>query len=762
MRDISRFETEGFRKKSIRDRVVKMNGLLIVGAMLLMTIFITYLAQRQITEQTHRLLANQASSLHQRLEQRIGYLVENTKLLTTNKLMVNALTDAQGRERYLTHLTDNFMKGKDVISLNVVDFGGEPIFQTQKHIPRYNESPQLRAALALGETAYYMQQNGQQLVVVAPIKYYDTTQGAIVVVFSTVTIAQRTLMSDESSCIKLIHKNHTIFEKNRNAKEEYHLVAHRADKTMFFTHELDISLEIGLPTSIYNAPLRDTLLVLALVGVLFIALGSYGALVIGKTISAPILELYRRVKASDERNDVLCSPLGTDDELEELAAAFDERTLKLQYQAQHDALTQLPNRVLFIDRLQQAVKSAQLNEEQLAVIFIDLDRFKEVNDSFGHEFGDQLLKLVAQKLNQTVRGSDSVARLGGDEFILLLDDISDETFIIDTVQKIMGVFKESFDLKKRQLYITGSMGIAVYPQHGLQPDELIKNADAAMYKAKDDGRNTYHFYTDDMTQKALERVTLESQMRQGIIRGEFEPYYQLQVEMQSEKIVGMESLARWNHPQQGLVPPGSFIPLAEETGMIVEIDRHIMKRAMQQFVSWQSSGLDPGILSLNLSMVQLNQSDFIDEIKKMIALTGIATSRLIFEITETQIMRNPEYSILVLKELKKLGVKLAIDDFGTGHSSLSYLKRLPVDKIKVDQSFVRDIPEDKDDMIVTQAIIALSKSLGLSIIAEGVETPSQAYFLMKNDCFEAQGFLYYRPESGTVVTEVLKKAETKE
>jgi diguanylate cyclase (GGDEF)-like protein len=744
-----------FKKQSIRNKVVIQVTAQLVTALVLIIIMVLFIVNKQLNEQTQILLSNKAENIHEKIEQRIRYLVENTVLLTKNELMVNALTDSLGRKRYLSPLVKNFMKGKNVTSVDVVDYDGRPIFQTQDNTPLYNKSKKLRTALVLNQVSIYIQKTDDKMVIISPIEYYSTTQGAVIVVFDIASIIKEHLPFDETLYMKLIKDKEPIFSHNYYPDIEYRSFTHYADdKTKMFKN-MDVSLEIGVPVHIYRAPINEAIIKLIILGLIFIVISIFTSTITANKITKPILELYRRVKAAGDNREILCSPLGSDDELEKLAKAFDERTLLLQHQAEHDALTSLPNRVLFIDRLHQAIKIGNRKDEKIAVLFLDLDRFKEVNDSFGHDFGDKLLKVVSKEIKSVLRESDSIARLGGDEFSILLDRIKNEDAIIDIIQKIMHTFKEPFTIKNHKFFITCSIGIAVYPINGETPDELLKNADAAMYKAKDDGRNTYQFYIDAMTDKAYERITLETQLRQALKNEEFEVYYQPQVDMSSEHIIGMEALVRWHHPEMGFVSPDRFIPLAEETGIIVQLDRWVMKSAIEQHMKWRADGLNPGVLSLNLSMVQLNHEDFIDEVKRIISLTNMPTKLLMFEVTETQIMGNPEQTIVMLKKLKEIGVGLAVDDFGTGHSSLSYLKRLPVDKIKVDQSFVRDIPEDSDDMELTRAIIAIAKSLRRSVIAEGVETYEQAQFLQENDCLEAQGYLYHKPQNAKAITKLL-------
>lgn len=738
-------------KQSIKFKVIFLIVSLTVTAIALMTITVGILSHKQINQQTHEVLKNRAENIFERFEQRVQYLIENTSLLSSNELMVNALTDVEGRKNYLPPLVANFMKGKDVVSVNVTDFEGKRIFQTHSKIPLYNESKQLRNALAMGELAFYI--NDKNLVVVSPIKYYDTTQGAVIVVFNIQDILKRnTTQLNKNTYIKLLYKEHSIYTYNFSDSKTYETLIYKPYKLHSLSNELGISIEVGVPEKIYYAPLQKTMFILFAIGLLFTITTLFLSIFIAKKITDPIIELYNRVNSSDE--NTLCSPLGTKDELDELASAFDERTLKLQYQAEHDSLTNLPNRVLFIDRLEQSIRAAKENGTNIAVAFLDLDRFKEVNDSFGHEFGDSLIMQVGEKIEGALKHNHSMARLGGDEFILLLNDIN-ENSVIDIINDVMSLFKEPFLIEHHKFFITPSIGIAMYPEHGTTHEELLRNADSAMYKAKEIGRNTYQFYTDEMTKKAIKRMTLETQLRQAVQNEEFEVYYQPQVNMKSQEIIGMEALIRWIHPSMGLISPDQFIPLAEETGMIVEIDRWVMRTAMKQFVKWQNSGFTVGCLSLNLSMVQLNHEDFIDEVKDALEDSEIAPNLVMFEVTETQVMKNPENSILMLQELKKLGVSMAIDDFGTGHSSLSYIKRLPIDKIKIDKSFVSDIPDDKDDMELTKAIIAIANSIKLEVIAEGVETKEQALFLIESGCYEAQGYFYYKPKNVANITQRL-------
>jgi len=417
----------------------------------------------------------------------------------------------------------------------------------------------------------------------------------------------------------------------------------------------------------------------------------------------------------------------------------------LRHQAEHDILTGLPNRVLFLDRLQLAIKQARRHDEKVAVLFLDLDHFKEINDSLGHDAGDELLRHVAALLQQSVRSSDTVARIGGDEFTLIIDKIKNSDIVIDVISKIMNNLARPFQIKGREYYSSCSIGAAIYPDDGDEANLLLKYADAAMYRAKSEGRHTYQFYTSDMTEKALERILLESSLRQALQQNELTLFYQPQIDSNDETMIGMETLIRWNHPKLGLVSPDYFIPLAEETGLIVTIDRWVLREGMRQMRRWHDAGKNPPRLSINLSMLQLGNEHFASELADMLQESGCDASWIELELTESQIMKDPESAISQLRQITQLGIGLSIDDFGTGYSSLAYLKRFPIQKLKIDRSFINELPEDSDDQEIVRTIIAMALNLRLEVIAEGVETKAQCDFLRQNGCHLIQGYYYFRP-----------------
>ena len=429
---------------------------------------------------------------------------------------------------------------------------------------------------------------------------------------------------------------------------------------------------------------------------------------------------------------------------------------KIEYQSYHDSLTGLPNRILFHDRLDHALKKAQRHETILALFSIDLDHFKEINDSLGHQVGDKLLQATTRKLFSIIEDQDTLSRLGGDEFAIIIERLTKGQEASTFAKKILEVLKEPLEIDGHTLYISSSIGISLYPTDGDDAEDLLKFADSAMYKAKDEGRNTFQYYSAEMTEMAFERVMMEASLRRAIQQKEFVVYYQPQVNGKTNKLVGMEALVRWNHPELGLVPPDKFIPLAESTGLIVELDRLVMREAMKQFKQWYSEGYNPGKLAMNLAIKQLAQEDFITFLEQLIEEVQCKCTNLELEVTEGQIMGNPKESIKILRKISDLGIELAIDDFGTGYSSLSYLKKLPINKLKIDQSFIKDLPDDEEDSGITKAVIALAKSLNLNIIAEGVETKEQKDFVVANGCDKIQGYFYSRPLPAEEIKKVLE------
>lgn len=461
--------------------------------------------------------------------------------------------------------------------------------------------------------------------------------------------------------------------------------------------------------------------------------------------------IYQPTTPDGQSFDIVATSIknadGTTSKMEVIRNITEQKQIeqKLYHQAHYDSLTGLPNRVLFTDRLEQAIKKAEDNNNKFALLFIDLDHFKEINDSLGHAFGDKILKLVSTKLKKLLKESDTIARLGGDEFVIIYENMEQVQDISHLATDILVTLSEAMEIEKNTLYISSSIGISVFPDDGTTTQNLLKYADSAMYKAKEEGRNNYQYYSASMTELAFERIVMETSLRSALKNEEFVVYYQPQVDGKTNKIIGMEALVRWQHPTMGVVSPAKFIPLAESTGLIIELDRFVMKTAINTLASWYKKGLNPGKLALNLAIKQLQKSDFVAFFEETIQENECIPEHIELEVTEGQIMKNPENAIKTLQKLSDIGIELAIDDFGTGYSSLAYLKRLPIDKLKIDQAFIRNLPSDEEDAAIAQAVIALAKSLNLKIIAEGVETKEQRDFIVESGCENIQGYLYSRP-----------------
>ncbi len=444
---------------------------------------------------------------------------------------------------------------------------------------------------------------------------------------------------------------------------------------------------------------------------------------------------------------------GTTQDVSERKQAEDQ----IRFLAYYDGLSRLPNRVLFMERLNLALDSARRQGHTLAILFLDLDRFKRINDTLGHSVGDRLLQEVAERLKKCLRSSDTVARgdpmassdtvarLGGDEFIVSITDITRGEDAAKVASRILDALHEAFRLDAHEVVITGSIGISVFPNDGGDAETLLKNADAAMYHAKDAGRNGFQFYSGSMNAAAFQRLSLENSLRKALERGEFQLHFQPQIDVDAGTIFGAEALIRWRHPDLGLVSPAEFIPLAEETGLILPIGEWVLRQACAQARAWQDAGHGPLLIAVNLSGRQFRQQELVQTVEQALASAGLDPRHLELELTESILMRSVEETVDTLKQLKAMGLRVSVDDFGTGYSSLNYLTRFPIDTLKIDQSFVRGITTDPGDAAITAAIIAMARGLKIAVIAEGVETQDQLVYLRQRGCRLMQGYLFSRP-----------------
>jgi diguanylate cyclase (GGDEF)-like protein len=452
-------------------------------------------------------------------------------------------------------------------------------------------------------------------------------------------------------------------------------------------------------------------------------------------------------------SDNIAFALNTLDHEEDRARSHE----RISYLANHDALTGLPNRLMFGEQLESALLHAQRYQRACAVLFIDLDRFKVINDSLGHDAGDELLQAMSVRLKSCLRASDIVARLGGDEFVVLLREVTEVHHIGSVARKILDAALEPIELNGQECRISASVGISVFPTDAQDAATLMKNADMAMYSAKEEGKNNFQFFSSEIRSQSMERLTLETRLRRAVEREELLLHYQPKLDVRSGVITGVEALLRWQSPDQGMVGPSEFIALAEETGLIVPIGRWVLSTACAQNVAWIQAGLLPVSMAVNLSARQFANDSLVEDVEQALRESGMPAHLLELEITEGMVITNPERALRVLSDIKAMGVRLAIDDFGTGYSSLAQLKHFPIDTLKVDRSFIRDIPNNNEDRAITEAIIAMGKSLGLNVVAEGVETVHQLDFLRHKDCDEMQGFYFSKPVAPDDLAQLLRR-----
>ncbi len=454
---------------------------------------------------------------------------------------------------------------------------------------------------------------------------------------------------------------------------------------------------------------------------------------------------YRNLQLQKHRNEINNKNV----ELANINVRLTDQKEKIQHLADHDSLTGLPNRQNFIKQLEHAVSIAQRQQLKLAILFIDLDRFKNINDTLGHHVGDEMLKVLSRKLNSVLRGSDTLARVGGDEFIVLMQAISGDDDPAFVAEKIHAIVKEPINILEYNLNNTASIGIALFPNDGEDPATLIKNADSAMYFAKDEGKDNYQYYTKDLSEQIHRRLELEHALRNAVENQELSLHFQPQLDLNSGKVLGAEALLRWNHPELGSVSPLEFIPVAEDSGLIVDIGEWVFRNACQEFLNWRESDCAVESIAINVSSVQFNQGDIAQTFNSIIEQLGVDARHIEIEITEHYLMEHTAHNKHVLDSLRKIGFRISVDDFGTGYSSMSYLKALPLDTIKIDKSFIDDIPHDQNDVQITKAILAMSHSLDYTVIAEGIEKEEQLQLLRELNCNIGQGYLFSKPLPST-------------
>jgi diguanylate cyclase (GGDEF)-like protein len=656
-------------------------------------------------------------------------------------------------------------------SAALLDFDGQPVYQDEHWLPEFNQSTELRAALSMGEIALYNDTANRQMTVIAPIKFYATTQGALLAAFDLRELVSRHAFRENDGFLRLYTEDNSILTLGHNEAINYISSRQRPTSDTPLLQQLDLSLEAGIPESQFESVITTTVTRFIGIGIILTLIAAILAAWIGQGIASPIIELYRRVK--DTRRGA-CAPLGTHDELEALAEAFDERTRALEvaqqglqeqrdrfeYEANHDSLTGLPNRFNFNQQLDLAISQAIRSDLSFALAYIDLDRFKLINDSLGHPVGDKVLITVANRLKELLGEGDRLFRHGGDEFFLLLAAGADTCREDELLPRIVAALSSPVIKHGHHLDVRASIGVTRCPQDGNTAQALTRNSDLAMYLAKKLGGGQYQYFHTSLSDQALQRMEVEAGLKQALRQGELRVYYQPQVDMRSGRMTGTEALVRWQHPEKGLLMPGAFIPIAEETRLIIDLGNEVMRQACLQQVEWYRAGFNPGRVSVNLAGAQIHEADLVESIQNVLSLTGCKPQWLELEVTEGFIMQDPARTVPILKQLKEMGILLSIDDFGTGYSSLTYLKRLPVRRLKIDQSFVRNSVMDPNDLAIIEAIIALANKLDLELIAEGVETEEQKKLLLQAGCPYAQGYLYGKPMPALELMEMLRENQT--
>jgi diguanylate cyclase (GGDEF)-like protein len=681
------------------------------------------------------------------------------------------LIDSQARSTDLPPLLANFSSGTSMRSAALLDFDGQPVYQDEHWLPEFNQSTELRAALSMGEIALYNDTANRQMTVIAPIKFYATTQGALLAAFDLRELVSRHAFRENDGFLRLYTEDNSILTLGHNEAINYISSRQRPTSDTPLLQQLDLSLEAGIPESQFESVITTTVTRFIGIGIILTLIAAILAAWIGQGIASPIIELYRRVK--DTRRGA-CAPLGTHDELEALAEAFDERTRALEvaqqglqeqrdrfeYEANHDSLTGLPNRFNFNQQLDLAISQAIRSDLSFALAYIDLDRFKLINDSLGHPVGDKVLITVANRLKELLGEGDRLFRHGGDEFFLLLAAGADTCREDELLPRIVAALSSPVIKHGHHLDVRASIGVTRCPQDGNTAQALTRNSDLAMYLAKKLGGGQYQYFHTSLSDQALQRMEVEAGLKQALRQGELRVYYQPQVDMRSGRMTGTEALVRWQHPEKGLLMPGAFIPIAEETRLIIDLGNEVMRQACLQQVEWYRAGFNPGRVSVNLAGAQIHEADLVESIQNVLSLTGCKPQWLELEVTEGFIMQDPARTVPILKQLKEMGILLSIDDFGTGYSSLTYLKRLPVRRLKIDQSFVRNSVMDPNDLAIIEAIIALANKLDLELIAEGVETEEQKKLLLQAGCPYAQGYLYGKPMPALELMEMLRENQT--
>ncbi len=854
--------------------------------------YIIFLELSHLNKQATFNLQEQAQDLRNNIDQRIEYLRENTLRLAQNKLLINAFIDDKERSKYLLPLIENFKSDKNINHFSLVDFDGRVLFQTDANTPTFEDSQELRLSLNLLQTVLYFDKMHNEVVMIIPIKYYATTQGAIVVAYDIAPIIAQYDTPQAMSYTKVFYKGSEIYGRNFNPNQKYFVLPYVDTHPALVSFEL----EMGIPNDHYLQPLYTQATWLGLLTLLILGMVYYFAYFLGTSITRPITMLYNRVnKSALDGVESHYVSLGTHDELEVLGYAYytkekalDElnKTLQLKIQeataqleseknrfmlaiegtqdgmwdwnlktnalffserfetmlgydagelpqnitawfgllhpedkirteavvqeylaskgtqhyeaifrlrakdgtwkwilgrgkaqfdpegnperfvgfntdftqqkeyqekldhtAKHDALTHLPNRFLLSELLEHEMHVVKRNHTHLALLFIDLDGFKEINDTYGHGAGDVVLSTVATRMQQLIRESDIIARLGGDEFVIVFSDLSNNSEVVPLLQRLLNDIATSILHDGKLLHVSASIGVSFYPQEeNIGNEALLRQADQAMYYAKLAGKNQYQFFNLDASMELKENQHYISELRHAIAHNEFLLYYQPKVHMKSNRVIGLEALLRWQHPTRGILTPESFLPYIEhDAAFMIALGRWVFETAFVQLEAWQEAGLTIS-LNINVSAHEVQQHDFVEGLQALFARHAtIKPASIEIELLETSALENFELTLSILQQCQALGISIAIDDFGTGYASLHYLKNLPMNTIKIDKSFVIDLLYASNSLSIIEASVGLAHAFDATIVAEGVESQEHGKMLLQLGCEIAQGYAIAKP-----------------
>lgn len=761
-------------------RKIRFYSLLVSTLIILILAVTSYTLLRQnIIESTKKNIIHEYRVVNNTLQLLFTSLSEHSNKLSLNALVNNSIIDSSGRDSYLVPL---LQEHQDVMSIPLtvflVDFQGVLIADNslEKKL-QYTLRPEVKQALQSGVSvsSVYKDSTGTLLLLAKPITFSptQTIEGCIVTLIKLEDVFKQSITALElGNYAEFQIGNLTVTPHEQDVATLHMTPFNITTNFSSLFPAIELTLSLGQKKEHTFANLTTLTYIFTLVTPLLLL---FVFMVTGKVfnkIAEPIIVLNNWAKNISKygSSNINIPTNSSPDEIGQLTNSFNsminklslsystletkikERTYQLQESEQrfrtlayHDTLTGLPNKRLFEDRLQQAITSAQRHNNKFALLFIDMDRFKLINDSLGHDAGDELLKLVATRLKAALRESDTAARIGGDEFILLVENILELDGIVKVIDKIMITLTQGYEIKRQVVYSSPSIGISVYPDDSDTAQELIGQADIAMYQAKEKGRSTFVFYTQGMNDKVLRNIEIEKELRLALVRDELHVYLQPQINLSSGKMIGVEALLRWIHPTKGFISPAEFIPVAESSGLILPIGEWVLNQVVKTIHDRQARDLHCVPIAVNISPIQLNNDGFLEQITKMFDSYTFSRELLEFEITEEVFIKNQQKTVEIMESIAAMGIRFSLDDFGTGYSSLSYLRTFPISTLKIDQSFIRDITVDKQDAALTVAIISMAHSLGLMVIAEGIETIEQERFLLEYKCETGQGYLYAKP-----------------